>query len=134
MRLTSVLERCHSIRDRVIFDPYFSSTHIDELHCAIIFVHAFWSGPSVQTFVRIVDLIGSLDNDAVVTLVVCDIDEIEPVYSILYAGDRTGGNGDLIWVSNGVVRARHNSSRECDFRTTTESLLAACKCTSQDVG
>ena len=71
-----------------------------------------------------------IDPTSRLEVIVCDIDEIQQLQGWqdkIYAGDHTGGGGDLLWIANGVVRARHNASRQCDFDVVTRSLLLECR-------
>ena len=119
-RLTSVAA------DRVVFDAELSRTSADAISCGIVFVHAFWAGSSRHTLRRFCESLVRVDPERKLTFVLCDIDLIQPIRDDIYCGDRSDGNGDIAWVRDGVVIARHNGSRECDFDTTTRSLLLTC--------
>ncbi len=125
-RTASVKRLVGDASGRVSFDADLSSTTVADISCGIIFIHAFWAGTSVAALKRICDTLIRVDPDGRLSMVVCDIDEIEPLIGDLYNGDTTSGNGDIVWIHSGTVRARHNTSRDCDFDTTTKSLLSEC--------
>ena len=125
-RTASVERLTGDAAQRVVFDADLSSTSVADTSCGVIFVHAFWAVSSAAALKRFCETIVRVDPDGRLSFTVCDIDEIERLRDDLYGGDRSGGNGDIVWVRGGMVRARHNSSRECDFATATRSLLAEC--------
>ncbi len=129
-REASVKRTCPSAADRYIFDPALSLHPLEGTRCGIVFVHAFWAGQSHHTLKKLGESLARVDPERRVELIVCDIDEIEQLpdwQTRFYGGDITGGGGDASWIANGVVRARHNASRQCDFDTTTRSLLLECQ-------
>ncbi|MEZ5944856.1 MAG: hypothetical protein R3C18_26020 [Planctomycetaceae bacterium] len=123
-RTASVMNLAGDAADRVTFDANLSATNIADISCGVIFVHAFWAGSSVTALKRFCEMLVRVDPNRRLTFTVCNIDEIEPERIDLYAGDHTGGNGDIVWVRDGVVLARHNASRCCDLEATTRNLLA----------
>ena len=128
-REASVKRTCPSAADRLLFDADLSLHPVEDIRCGIIFVHAFWAGQSILTLRKLGESLNRVDPAHRVELIVCDIDEIQQLpdwQARFYGDDTTGGGGDASWIANGVVRARHNASRQCDFDTTTRSLLLEC--------
>ncbi len=118
---------CPSAADRLVYDPALSSNPIEKIALGIAFVHAFWAGQSQQTLRALGDSLQQTDPDCRVELIVSDIDEIQQLpdwQSRFYLGDQTSGAGDVLWIANGVVWARHNASTQRDFDTTTQRLLS----------
>jgi len=112
--------------DRVTFDPDLGRHDPHLIKCGVVFVHAFWAGSSTRCLSDFCKALIRTDKHSQVLFVVCDIDDISPRASVLYNGGITGGNGDIFWIADGNVRARHTASRSCDFDTTTQSLLNCC--------
>jgi hypothetical protein len=112
--------------DRVVFDADLSNHQPHTIDCGVIFVHAFWAGSSVRALADFCKSIVRIDTDRRLRCVVCDIDDIPARDPILYRGDISGGNGDVFWISNGQVVARHTASRSCDFDTANQSLIQWC--------
>lgn len=134
-RKGSVMRACPQVADRLVFDADLSSHPLDEIKCGIVFIHAFWAGSSYQTLKAIGGILARLDPDGYLAFIVCDLDEIQQLLdwqSSIYNGDWTGGNGDLLWVANGVIQARHNSSRQCDFAKATQRLMLECQADGDD--
>jgi hypothetical protein len=126
-RYASVRRTCPSAAKRIVFDADLSLHPLEQIQCGIVFIHAFWASSSHLALKRIADTLARIDIGCRLDFIVCDIDDVKHLYDCLYDADRTGGNGDLSWIVNGVVRARHNASRQCDFETTTRSLLLECQ-------
>jgi hypothetical protein len=126
----SVKRTCPSAAERVAFDASLSSHPPEQIRCGIVFIHAFWAAQSHLALKSIGGTLARIDPDCRLEFIVCDIDDIQQIpdwQDRLYGGDGTGGNGDVLWIANGVVKARHNSSRQCDFDMTTRSLLLECQ-------
>ena len=120
--------------DRVIFDPDLSEHQPHTIDCGIVFVHAFWAGSSVRALADFCKSIVCVDTDRRLLFVVCDIDNIPAHHPILYQGDNSGGNGDVFWISNGQVVARHTASRSCNFDTANQNLIQWCESPRPIVG
>ncbi len=127
------IDRTQSIRrltgdafGRVNFDPELSCYRGPSIACGVIFVHAFWAGSSVKTLQRFCTSLMRVDTDRRLRFVLCDIDSFAEPVPWLYEGDSSGGNGDLFWIHNGLVVARHTANRTCDFDTTNRNLLELC--------
>ena len=58
-----IAKYCNALGDRARYDADLSSTVLSDLSCAIVIVNAFWSGPSMQTLVRIANVIADVDSD-----------------------------------------------------------------------
>jgi hypothetical protein len=117
---------CDVISGRTRFDADLSETKIADLDCAVVFVNAFWSGPSLAALRDLADIIYELDPIGTLSLIVCDIDCIPLLTDAEWGLETTGGIGEMAWVCSGKIVARHHASQYCDIRTTTRSLLADC--------
>jgi hypothetical protein len=128
-RHASVMRACPAPANRLVFDADLSSHPIEQIQCGVVFIHAFWAGQSHRAIKRIADTLARVDPNGRLQFIVCDIDDIQQIpdwQQRFYAGDETGGNGDLLWIARGVIQARHNATRQCDFETTSRSLLREC--------
>lgn len=139
-RIMTDFDRTESIKrltgnasDRVVFDADLRVHPAHSINCGVIFVHAFWAGSSRRTLLDFCQSIVRVDKDRRLLIIVCDIDDIPALDPILYRGDLSGGNGDVFWISNGQVVARHTASRACDFDIANQSLLQWCDCPRPDV-
>ena len=117
---------CDAIADRVRFDADLSQTLLADLSCAIVFVNAFWSGPSMLSLTRLAHLLADVDPDGSIQLVVCDIDYIPDLSDAPWGLITTGGIGEMLWVSKGVILARHHPPVVCDVCMTTCNLVDEC--------
>ncbi len=121
-----VLRYCEVISTRTRFDVDLSATNLSGLNCAIVFVSAFWSGPSMAALRDLADIIYELDPIGTLSLIVCDIDCSPQLADTEWGLEITGGIGEMAWVCNGNIVARHHGSYHCDIRTTTRNLLSDC--------
>ena len=121
-----VLRHCDAIAARTRFDADLSATKLPDLNCAIVFVNAFWSGPSLAALHDLADIIYELDSSSALSLIVCDIDRVPLLADTAWDLHTTGGIGEMAWICDGKIVARHHGPHRCDIRVTTRSLLANC--------
>ena len=133
-RTESIRRLTGALFDRVVFDTDLHDHEPRTIACGVIFVHAFWAGSSFQSLAKFCKSIARVDKEHRLLFVVCDIDSIPECDPSLYQGDFSGGNGDVFWISNGRVAARHTASRSCDFDTANRSLIQWCVTTRQATG
>jgi hypothetical protein len=124
-RNVSVKRKCAAIADRVSFDGDLSRTPISELNSAVVFIHAFWSGSSVQRLISLSETVASVDPSARLRVIVCDIEHASHLAGP-YNIDITGGNGEILWIHHGTILARFDPTHQCDIRTATANLVARC--------
>ena len=132
-RTDSIQRLAGNASDRVVFDADLRGHPPHSINCGVIFVHAFWAGSSRCSLIDFCKSIFRVDTDRRLRVIVCDIDDIPALDPNLYRGDLSGGNGDVFWISNGQVVARHTASRACDFDIANQSLLKLCDCPRPDV-
>ena len=125
-RTRVVLSNCELIRSRTRFDADLSATQITKLKCAILFVNAFWSGPSISALRDLADTIYDLDPIGAIDLVVCDTDAVPKISETDWKLETTGGIGEIAWVCNGEVFARHHAHEKQNIRDTTRKHLYCC--------
>ncbi|QDV56895.1 hypothetical protein [Rosistilla oblonga] len=122
-----IAKYCNALGGRARYDADLSATVLADLSCAIVMVNAFWSGPSMQTLVRIANVIADVDVDCRIELIVCDTDHIPDLSLEPWGLNTLGGYGEIAWVHNGQIVARRDPGRAPDLTTTTCSLLASCE-------
>ncbi len=125
-RMQSIKRLAGDAFDRVNFATELIGYSGPSIACGVIFVHAFWASSSVKTLKRFCVSLVNVDTDRRLRFVLCDIDSFEETVPWLYQGDSSGGNGDLFWIHNGLVVARHTANHSCDFETTNRYLLEWC--------
>lgn len=91
------------LADRVEFIPDAPLSVIDETKLGILFVMAFWSGGSRQSFAKLVRTIKKLDPDGRLRFVVVDTDHIPHFYESAQFAGHFHGWGEAFWIKEGVV-------------------------------
>lgn len=87
---------------------------------------ALWSGPAVQAFAKLTEVIAKLDPEDRIELVVVDIDGSEALSAVSEFLGAFEGAGETAWVRNGSVVATSGLGLnvEC-FVPNTGTLLEA---------
>ncbi len=119
-----VMRHCELVAGRTRFDADLSSTNLRALTCAIVFVNAFWSCPSLAALESLAETIYELDPTGAITLVVCDADCLPAGFDRLLGIDSTAGIGEMAWICNGKLISRHHARARCDTYATTRGLLS----------
>jgi hypothetical protein len=111
--------------ERIEYFPDADESVIRGIKRGILFLMAFWSGPSVMAFARITEVVSRLDKDQVVQLVVVDVDGSPAFYELPEFLGRVHGAGETAWVRNGSIVATSGLGLNIDcFVPNTVSLLA----------
>ena len=71
----------------------------------ILFVMAFWSAPAHVFFKHLTGIVGRLDPEVCIEIVVIDIDGILRLYELLPVGSKLGGNGEAAWIRKGQIES-----------------------------
>ncbi|QDS91602.1 hypothetical protein FF011L_03320 [Roseimaritima multifibrata] len=121
-----ITKYCGFLGDRVRYDADLSTTVLADLRRAVVVVNAFWSGPSMQTLIRVAKLLDDVDSHGCAQLIVCDTDHIPDLAAEPWLLDTHGGMGEIAWVLNGRIVARRDPSRNPDLRVTTWSFISEC--------
>ena len=121
-----IAKYCVILGDRARYDADMSGTVLSELTCAIVLVNAFWSGPSMKTLVQLTDVIGDVDPDGCIQLIVCDTDHIPDLSLEPWSLNTLCGYGEIVWIHNGHIIARRDPDHDLDLRVTTCRLVSAC--------
>ena len=127
-RLTAIRRCAGPLADRIEFIPDAPSSLMDQMSCGIFFVMAFWSGPAVQAFQRLVDVVHRLDSTGRLRVVVADTDDIPHLHNSPPFIDILGGYGETLWIKDGQIIAHSGRglNLEC-IEPNTVALLDVCK-------
>ena len=110
--------------ERIRYVPDAAERTIRAISRGILFQMAFWSGPAVQAFAKLTEVIARLDPDGLLELVVVDIDGAEGLSAVSDFLGGVRGAGETAWVRNGSVIATSGVGMnvEC-FVPNTRALL-----------
>jgi hypothetical protein len=90
---------------RIRYVPAPDETVVAAISRGILFQMAFWSGPAVQAFAKLTEVIARLDPDGRIELVVVDIDGSERLSLVSEFLGGVRGAGETAWVRDGSVIA-----------------------------
>ena len=90
----------------------------------VLFLMAFWSGPSVMAFAKLTEVLTALKADDL-ELVVVDVDGSPDLYELAEFKGKISGSGETAWVRLGKIvnTSGRGLNVEC-FKTNTLALLA----------
>ena len=99
-----------------------------DIQCGILFIMAFWSGPSVNAFRKLTEIVKRLDPNAELRFVVVDIDGAQSFCHHPQFAGKMGGWGETAWVSDGKIQNTSGLGFNpgC-FEPHTKALLARCR-------
>jgi hypothetical protein len=90
----------------------------------ILFLMAFWSGPSVQAFAKLTEVLTTLPAEDL-ELVVVDVDGSPDLYELPEFRGQVTGSGETAWVRHGeIVNTSGRGLNVESFRPNTLALLA----------
>lgn len=90
----------------------------------ILFLMAFWSGPSVQAFAKLTEVLARHDAEGL-ELVVADVDGSPALYELPEFKGKVHGAGETAWVRDGKIVATSDLSlNTACFEPNTLALLA----------
>ena len=96
------------------------------IRLGILFVMAWWSGPSRQGFSELKRVLATLDPDGRLEVVVVDTDGCPDLYECPEFAGQLHGWGEVAWVRGGrVVRTSGMGYRPECFEPYTRELLAS---------
>jgi hypothetical protein len=109
---------------RVTYLPDADEAIIRSIGRGILFLMAFWSGPSVTTFARLTEVVARLDQGGALELVVVDVDGSPALYQVREFAVKVHGAGETAWVRNGKIVATSGLGlNTACFEANTASLL-----------
>lgn len=114
-------------RSRIRFLAEADGSVIDRVARGVVFVMAFWSGPSRRAFRRLTEVLAALDPEGRLEFVVVDADGCPAFHDRAGFIGRMSGAGETAWVRDGHILcdSGHGYNPEC-FGPNTSKLLAAC--------
>jgi hypothetical protein len=112
--------------ERIRYFPDADERVVRAITRGVLFQMAFWSGPAVQAFAKLTEVIATLDPGGRIELVVVDIDGSEALSAVSEFLGGVRGAGETAWVCNGSVVATSGLGLnvEC-FVPNTRALLEA---------
>jgi hypothetical protein len=125
-RLKALGEVPASHADRMRFLPEADRSLIGTIDLGVLFVMAFWSGPSRLAFAHLKQVLSAVDPDGRLELVVVDTDGCPDLYEMPEFDGNLHGYGEVAWVRGGRIACTSGLGYhpEC-FELNTRELLAA---------
>ncbi len=91
--------------ERIRYFPDADETVVNVISQGILFLMAFWSGPSVKAFSKLTEVIADLDKAESLELVVVDVDGSPALYEVPEFFGKVHGAGETAWVRNRSIIA-----------------------------
>lgn len=114
--------------ERIDYRPDADETIIGEIDRGILFLMAFWSGPSITAFTKLTEVVARLDTEVTLQLVVADVDGSPALYEVPEFLGKVHGAGETAWIRAGRIVATSGLGLNMDcFEPNTLSLLS-CAC------
>lgn len=109
---------------RVRFLPEADRSVFSTIQFGVLFVMARWSGPSMQAFAKLKEVLANVDPSGRLELVVVDTDGSPDLYECPQFDGQLAGWGEVAWVQNGqVVRTSGMGYHPECFEPFTRELL-----------
>lgn len=110
--------------ERIRYVPDADERVVRAITRGVLFQMAFWSGPAVQAFAKLTEVVATLDPEGRIEFVVVDIDGSEALSAVSDFLGGVRGAGETAWVRNGSVVATSglDLNVEC-FVPNTRALL-----------
>jgi hypothetical protein len=90
----------------------------------VLFLMAFWSGPAVQAFAKLTEVLARLDAEGL-ELVVADVDGSPDLYELPEFKGKVHGAGETAWVRGGKIVATSGlGPNTACFEPNTLALLS----------
>lgn len=109
--------------ERIRYYPDADEAIIRGIERGILFLMAFWSGPSVKAFASITEVVLRLDTSHALQLVVVDVDGSPALYEMPEFLGRIHGAGETAWVRNGSIIATSGLGLNVECFVPNTSLL-----------
>jgi hypothetical protein len=110
--------------ERFKYVPDADADTIREIRDGILFLMAFWSGPSVQAFVRLTEVFAQLDTRRL-EFVVVDVDGSMQLSEVPELKGKVTGSGETAWVHRGQIIATSGIGMNIEsFKPNTSTLIA----------
>jgi len=112
--------------ERIRYFPDSETSLIKGIKRGVLFVMAFWSGPSVKAFNQLTDIVNRLDPNGTLEFVVIDTDGAQTFYDHPDFKGKLHGAGETAWIKDGVIQCTSGLGYNPDcFEPNTKELLAA---------
>jgi hypothetical protein len=89
--------------ERIDYRPDADGTIIGEIDRGILFLIAFWSGPSVRAFTTLTEVVARLDLNGKLKLVVVDVDGSTALCEVSEFLGKVHGAGETAWIRGGKI-------------------------------
>ncbi len=110
--------------ERIEYHADSDTTLITGIKRGILFIMAFWSGPSVQAFRQMTEIINRLDPNATLEFIVVDTDGAQPFYNHPAFVGKLGGCGEVAWIKDGAIQSTSGLGYNPDcLEPKTQTLL-----------
>jgi hypothetical protein len=117
-----------SIARRLKFYPQADRQLIYDVRCGIVFIMAFWSGPSFKVYPAFVNAVLRGDPDGMLEVIVVDTDGIEDWHVFPDVLDNLGGWGEVVAIHSGkVIRTSGLGYHPETFSEIVSSLVDTCR-------
>jgi GNAT superfamily N-acetyltransferase len=115
--------------ERFVYFEKADQTLFPEIRCGIIFIMAYWSGPSVQRFAALTKTIARLDQEGLLQLWIVDIDGLPEPPALKGFPLRLSGSGETAWLRDGKLLCSSTwiAWTSKGYEHNTAALLAECK-------
>jgi O-acetyl-ADP-ribose deacetylase (regulator of RNase III) len=98
---------------------------IKSIDRGILFLMAFWSGPSMQAMGKLFEVIARLDPTRELDVVIVDVDGGEELYHVPEFKDKVTAAGETAWIQGGKIVTTSGYGLHIDcFEPNTRDLLA----------
>jgi hypothetical protein len=109
---------------RIRYVPDADEETVRSIRRGVLFLMAYWSGPAVQSFARLTEVLARLD-DPRLELVVADVDGAPDLYELPEFKGKIRGAGETAWVRDGEIVATSGlGPNTACFEPITRALLA----------
>lgn len=110
--------------EQIKYVPDADAATVRSIRRGILFLMAFWSGPSIQAFAKLTEVLARLDAENL-ELVVADVDGSPDLYELPEFRGKVHGAGETAWVWDGKIIATSGLGLNTGcFEPNTLALLA----------
>jgi hypothetical protein len=110
--------------ERIRYVPNADEATVRSIGRGVLFLMAFWSGPSVRAFAQLTEVLARLNPEGL-ELVVADVDDSPDLYELPEFKGKVHGAGETAWVRDGKIIATSGLGlNTACFEPNTLALLA----------
>jgi hypothetical protein len=123
--LNSLVKYTNLPMERVKYVPDADAETVRSIGRGILFLMAFWSGPSVKAFSKLTEVVAHLDETAALEFVVVDVDGSPDLYELPEFKGKIHGAGETAWIRHGKILTTSGLGLNLDcFEPNTAALLS----------